>query len=343
MMSRKTRLVAMMISATLAVGMFTGCSEKSTGESGAVGAEVVSSGASEAENVEEKFTLEYTEIMKQQGFTEPIVLESKPQRVVCVSTSTTPLLFEVGASLVGIPTSTVFETPSDYNGEKLQSLMSDDFNIETVVALNPDLVIIPSSSKEQYGDALESSNIPVYYTNSGHSATYESVVQEAEVIINAFGKDLENAKKVLQSFDDLDKKMEESKKALEGKTVMILATTQYIQSKSGTAGSMADMIGLTNVYENEQAGMVPLDQETTLGYNPDVILAIGSSMSEEDNKAVFEAAFDENSEYWGSFEAIKNDKVIYLPSSYMPSTGIGVIKQISDLIDLVYEKLEINN
>ena len=42
--------------------------------------------------------------MKQQGFTEPIVLESKPQRVVCVSTSTTPLLFEVGASLVGIPT-----------------------------------------------------------------------------------------------------------------------------------------------------------------------------------------------------------------------------------------------
>ena len=66
-------------------------------------------------------------------------------------------------------------------------------------------------------------------------------------------------------------------------------------------------------------------------------------MSEEDNKAVFEAAFAENSEYWESFEAIKNNKVIYLPSSYMPSTGIGVVKQISDLIDFVYEKLEINN
>ena len=323
----------------LMIGMLAGCSAKSTGVSGANDSEIVAS----EDSVEKEFRLEYTEIMKQQGFTEDIVLESKPERVVCVSTSTTPLLFEVGASLVGIPTSTVFETPSDYTGEKLQSLMSDDFNIETVVALNPDLVIIPSSSKEQYGDALESSNIPVYYTNSGHSATYESVVQEAEVIINAFGKDSENAKKVLQSFDDLDKKMEESKKALEGKTVMIIATTEYIQSKSGTAGSMADMIGLTNVYENEQAGMVPLDQETTLGYNPDVILAIGSSMSEEDNKAVFEAAFAENSEYWESFEAIKNNKVIYLPSSYMPSTGIGVVKQISDLIDFVYEKLEINN
>ena len=339
MISKKTRVLVMGISTILMIGMFAGCSAKSTGVAGANDSEIVAS----EDSVEKEFRLEYTEIMKQQGFTEDIVLESKPERVVCVSTSTTPLLFEVGASLVGIPTSTVFETPSDYTGEKLQSLMSDDFNIETVVALNPDLVIIPSSSKEQYGDALESSNIPVYYTNSGHSATYESVVQEAEVIINAFGKDSENAKKVLQSFDDLDKKMEESKKALEGKTVMIIATTEYIQSKSGTAGSMADMIGLTNVYENEQAGMVPLDQETTLGYNPDVILAIGSSMSEEDNKAVFEAAFAENSEYWESFEAIKNNKVFYLPSSYMPSTGIGVVKQISDLIDFVYEKLEINN
>lgn len=339
MISKKTRVLVMGISTILMIGMLAGCSAKSTGVSGANDSEIVAS----EDSVEKEFRLEYTEIMKQQGFTEDIVLESKPERVVCVSTSTTPLLFEVGASLVGIPTSTVFETPSDYTGEKLQSLMSDDFNIETVVALNPDLVIIPSSSKEQYGDALESSNIPVYYTNSGHSATYESVVQEAKVIINAFGKDSENAKKVLQSFDDLDKKMEESKKALEGKTVMIIATTEYIQSKSGTAGSMADMIGLTNVYENEQAGMVPLDQETTLGYNPDVILAIGSSMSEEDNKAVFEAAFAKNSEYWGSFEAIKNNKVIYLPSSYMPSTGIGVVKQISDLIDFVYEKLEINN
>lgn len=339
MISKKTRVLVMGILTILMIGMLAGCSAKSTGVSGANDSEIVAS----EDSVEKEFRLEYTEIMKQQGFTEDIVLESKPERVVCVSTSTTPLLFEVGASLVGIPTSTVFETPSDYTGEKLQSLMSDDFNIETVVALNPDLVIIPSSSKEQYGDALESSNIPVYYTNSGHSATYESVVQEAEVIINAFGKDSENAKKVLQSFDDLDKKMEESKKALEGKTVMIIATTEYIQSKSGTAGSMADMIGLTNVYENEQAGMVPLDQETTLGYNPDVILAIGSSMSEEDNKAVFEAAFAENSEYWESFEAIKNNKVIYLPSSYMPSTGIGVVKQISDLIDFVYEKLEINN
>lgn len=334
MINKKIRTITMIISASLVLGGFAGCSNtvKESHKQEVAG-----------QTVEEKFKLEYTDIMKSQGFTEPIILDSEPERIVCVSTSTTPVLFEVGAQLVGIPTSSIFETPSDYKGEKLQSLMSDDFNIETVVALNPDLVIIPSSSKEQYGNTLESSNIPVYYTNSGHSTSYESTVQEVNAIIDAFGKDSEGAKEILKSFDDLEKKIEKSKKDLEGKSVMILATTEYIQSKSGTAGSMADMIGLKNVFENSQAGMVPLDQETMLAYNPDVILAIGGSMLEEDNKSVFNSEFKENSKYWESFEAINNDKVIYLPSSYMPNTGIGVVKQISDLIDFVYEKLEISN
>lgn len=341
MMSKKTRLMTMIISATLVAGAFTGCSADNTSGSAEGENSVVTSGA--AEQVEEKFTLEYTELMKAQGFTEGIVLESKPERVVCISTSTTPLLFKMGASLVGVPKSSTYEIPSDYEGETLQSLMSDDFNIETVIALNPDLVIIPASSKEQYGQALEGANIPVYYTNSGHSATFESVVQEAEVIMNAFGKDSEEAKAIEKSFVDLEEKVEESKKALEGKSVMILATTQYIQSKLGTAGSMAEMIGLTNVYENENSGMVPLDQETTLGYTPDIVLAIGSTPSGEENANIFKAEFDSNAEYWYSFDAIKNEKVVYLSSSYMPNTGIGMIDQISNLIDLVYETLEINN
>lgn len=331
MIRKKARILSILLSATLLVGAFTGCNSTKNSE----GANI--------EVQEEQFVLEYTDIMKEQGFTEAIVLEKKPERVVSISAASTALLFEVGASLVGIPKSTVFETPSDYTGEKLLSLMSDDFNIETVIALNPDLVIIPSSSKEQYGEALESSNIPVYYTNSGHSATYESVIQEAEVIIDAFAKDSEVGKEIMQRFKNLETKMEESKKVLAGKSVMILATTKYIQSKSGTVGSMAEMIGLTNVYENDNAGMVPLDQETTIGYTPDIILAIGSSPSVEDSKAILQEEFTTNSAYWGRFEAINNDKVVYLSSGYMPSTGIGVVKQISDLIDLIYEKLEINN
>lgn len=330
MINKKLKVVVLMLSTIFVVGMFAGC----TGDA------KENTEASQSEQKDEKFVLEYTDIMKAQGFTEAIELDKKPERVVSVTATATPLLFEVGASLVGIPTSNIFETPSDYKGEKLLSLMSTEFNIETVIALNPDLVIIPSSSKEQYGATLETAKVPVYYTNSGHSATYESVVQETKAIINAFAKDSEKSKEILKSFEELDKKMLESKKALEGKSVMIVATTEYIQSKLGTAGSMADMIGLNNVYVNDKAGMVPLDLEAIISYKPDVILAIGSSMVEDENKAVFKAEFDKNSKYWNTFDAVKNNKVIYLPSSYMPSTGIGVVKQISDLIDMVNEKLK---
>ena len=332
-MNKKLKVIAAVLSVTIAVGVLSGCSGNFS---------KASSNVSSENKKDDKFTLAYTYIMKEQGFTEPVVLEKKPERVVCVTAATTPLLFELGASLVGIPTSSIFETPSDYKGEKLKSLMSDDFNIESVIALNPDLVIIPASGKEKHGAALESANIPVYYTNSGHSSSYDSVVEESKAIIDAFGKDSENANKVLDSFKEIEKKMEESKKALEGKKVMIISSGNYIQSKLGTAGSMADEIGLTNVYENDKAGMTPLDRETTLSYNPDIILTIGSSMSEEECKKIMQEEFEKNKEYWNSFEAVREGRVVYLPSSYMPSTGIGIIDQISNLIDKTYETLGIN-
>lgn len=333
-MNKKAKVVAMMLSTLMVAGVFTGCAQTTN----------TSSQIESSTQQEGKFTLEYTEAMKAQGFTDPIVLEKEPERVVSITAATTPLLFEMGVSLVGVPNSTIYEIPEDYEGEKLQTLMSDDFDIETVVSLDPDLVIMPASSKEQYGKTLEDSNIPVYYTNSGHSANisaYESTYQEAQAIINAFDKDSKEGKEILKSFEDLEAKLEKSKKDLEGKSVMVLATTQYIQSKLGTAGSMADMIGLTNVFENDKTGMVPLDQETTMSYEPDVVIVVGSSMSVEENKATAEAEFKSNAKYWESFDAIKNGNVIYLPSSYMPSTGIGIVDQISDLMDLVYDNFGI--
>lgn len=333
-MNKKAKVIAMMLSVIMVGGVFTGCAQNTN----------TSSQIESQAKKEGKFTLEYTDVMKDQGFTEPIVLDKEPERVVSITAATTPLLFKMGVSLVGVPNSSIYEIPEDYEGELLQTLMSDDFDIETVVSLNPDLVIMPASSQEQYGKTLEESNIPVYYTNGGHStnvSAYESTYQEAKAIINAFDKDSEAGKEVLKSYEDLKEKMKQSKVDLEGKSVMVLATTQYIQSKAGTVGSMADIIGLTNVFENDQTGMVPLDQETTMEYDPDVVIFVGSSMSIEENKATAEAEFKSNPKYWQNFDAIKNGNIIYLPSSYMPSTGIGIVDQISNLIDLVYETLEV--
>ena len=54
-------------------------------------------------------------------------------------------------------------------------------DIESVVSMEPDLVIMGNHLKEDYGAQLDAAGIPVYYTSEGPSITYTEVKEEAEV------------------------------------------------------------------------------------------------------------------------------------------------------------------
>ena len=69
--------------------------------------------------------------------------------------------------------------------------MSDEFNIEDVVALNPDLVILSTSYKDSHGATLEGLGINVYYQASGHGVSYDTVKKESLCLIEAFSVDEE--------------------------------------------------------------------------------------------------------------------------------------------------------
>lgn len=287
------------------------------------------------------FVLEYPEDMQALGYTEPLVLDEAPERVVSLSAAPVLALYELGVNLVGIPGSRVVTWPEDLQ-EKTEtvsfSVMSpDDFDYESVVDLEPDLVFLAYNGADTAGKTLESLGIPVYYIYAGHMVPYESIVMQTEVLVDAFSTDeksREAGEAILQRFDDVEANLEAAKEVFEGKSVMVLqsaADAHYIQTKGGTLGSMADMIGFTNVYENETSSMTQLDFEQALDYDPDVVLCVGGG-SAEDQKALMEAAFAENEAYWNSIDAIAEGNVIYLPAAYVSTAGINVVDTINDLI-----------
>lgn len=51
--------------------------------------------------------------------------------------------------------------------------------------------------------------------------------------------------------------------------------SHYIQGKDGTLGSMLDMLGYENVYQNNK--MVLIDLEQALSYEPDLLFCVGGS------------------------------------------------------------------
>ncbi|MGI6688671.1 MAG: ABC transporter substrate-binding protein [Christensenellales bacterium] len=290
-----------------------------------------------------QIVLEYPDNMKEKGFEEGLILESMPRRVVCLHATPVLALHELGVPLVGIPKSRVVVWP-----ESLQERIEADFEIghganfdvETVVALQPDLVLLGYTTKDTYGAILETAGIPTYYVDAGHTVSYESIKAQTEALIDAFDPHGKTGKEIQERFVKLEARLAEEKTRNAGKTVMVLQSSppsHYIQSNTGTLGSMADMLGFENVYQDPQAPLVLLDLEVALSYNPDYVFSVGALPSGEEQKKSMEEDFANNPDYWNAIPAIKEGRILYLPISYISSAGINVVDNINLLIDQVQQ------
>lgn len=293
---------------------------------------------------EQKFVMTYPEDMQALGFTEPLVLERVPQRIVCLSTAPVLALYEMGAKLVGIPSSRVVSWPEGLKEStetvQFSAMSSSDFDYESIVALEADLVLVGSSSTE-VGEQIESLGIPVYYVFAGHTVSYDNIKNQTAALTSAFSVDeasTAKAEEIMSRFTALEERLAAVQPVYAGKKVMVLqsgdTSNHYVQTARGTLASMAAMMGFENVYENEASSMTKLDFEQALDYNPDLVLCVGGGTAEE-HKALMEQAFSENEAYWNSIDAIKNGDVIYLPVEFCSTAGIHVVDSINTLIDCI--------
>lgn len=295
----------------------------------------------------QQIVLEYPQNMKEKGYTEALILEQMPQKAVLMSSTPVLALYQLGVPMIAVPKSTVVTWPEDLvaKAEELNVVMNSNFDIETVVAMEPDLVILGYTNADTYGKILEEVNIPVYYVDAGHTVSYESIKQQTEVLVKAFGADSQAGKDMMQAFTDLEARLEETKQKYQGKTVMVLQSappSHYIQTKDGTLGSMLNMLGFTNVYENSASSMAEIDMEVALSYNPDLVLCVGASKTAEEHKKLMEEDFANNLAYWNSISAIERGDIIYLPNSYISSAGINIIDNINQLIEIIDKHYESN-
>lgn len=285
-------------------------------------------------------TIPYPANMQEKGYTDPVALATRPAKVVCMSSTPVLALYEMGVNMIAIPTSTAVTWPEDLaaNARQMQLAHNTNFDIETVVALEPDLVLLGYTSADTYGKVLTEAGVPVYFVDAGHTVSYDSIKSQTEALAEAFGRDDEAGAAVMRRFAGLEARLEGVREKLTGKTVIVLQSappSHYIQTSGGTLGSMAEMIGLTNVYSNGAHHMAQLDLETAIDYDPDIVLCVGMSPTGEGHRQLMEEDFAKNPDYWNSIPAIAQGRVLYLPVSYVSSAGINVIDNISTLADLV--------
>ena len=289
----------------------------------------------------EKLTLEYTPTLQQYGFTEPVLLKAKPQRVVSLVHTPVLALYEMGIKQVAIPQAAMFDWPEELqkNAKLLNVSMNSNFDIESVIALEPDLVIAGYQSRDTYGKILDREKIPVYYVDAGHVVSYQSIKELTNVLMDTFGKNNAGADAIRERFAKLETRIAEKRAINKGKRVMVLQSApphHYIQGRDGTLGSMLDMLGYEDVYPKNK--MVLLDLEQALSYEPDLVFCVGGSKSGSEHQQVMEADFANNPAYWNNIKAINDGNVIYLPIKYVATAGINIIDNINEIIDTIDAK-----
>lgn len=302
------------------------------------------------EPLSQDFILEYPEDMKAQGFTEPLKLDHVPENIVILSVAPVLAFYEMGAKIAGVPKTVVIDYPEELQKVaglvQFSAMAPDKFDAESVVKLNADLVVLSATAADTVGKTLEGLGIPCYYLYAGHTVSYESVKMQTKCIVDAYSRDESSTAKaweIMARFEKTEANCEAAKKAFAGQKAMVLQSggeSHYIQTNKGTLGSMMDLIGFTNVFENPGAPMVQLDYEQALSYEPDVVVCVGSTDAET-HKANMAAAFADKADYWNAIGTIQEGKWLALPSAYVSNAGLKITDNLNTLIETMAEFLDV--
>lgn len=284
--------------------------------------------ASNTEEVEQAYNVKFTDAIGQEHeFTEV------PKTIATLNPGIMDILLKLGANVTGRPTVSG-EIPSDV--ETIQDLGNvHEPSVEKIVALNPEVLIVPPSF-QAYATSLKASGIEVVYEN------LESI-EQIQTTITRYGELFNVQKKAASLVADIqtaaDKKVTSTKNAL----VVYGAPGTYLAALDNSLyGDILNTVGGHNIASDLPAldkypTFASLSAEKIVKGNPQVIMLI-THADPTTVQAGFEQQMSENPA-WKNVDAVKNGNIIILPSELFDNPGTQVIDALDYMSD-VLEKAE---
>ena len=169
-------------------------------------------------------------------------LEKRPKRVVTLTNSPVLALYELGVNQVGVPDTKILAWPQAIKEKAtlFQTGMRSQIDLESVIALSPDLVIVGVHAKDTYGKQLEAEKIPVYYVDAGPTVTYEDVKAMTLILANAFDDGSGKKDAIRNRFEKAEEMMKEARSRYDGKKVLILqrGTASLLRAERSRHGGL---------------------------------------------------------------------------------------------------------
>ncbi|HET7581081.1 MAG TPA: ABC transporter substrate-binding protein [Bacillales bacterium] len=261
-----------------------------------------------------------------------VTIKHKPKRIVSLVPSNTEIAFALGAGdrIVAV------DKFSDYpkQAKKLPKVGGQNFNVEKIISLKPDVVLAWASqakNKKAGLDQLRHAGIKVVIVNQSYS--FEDVYKSIHMIAKATGT-TDKAQKVIggmkQKFARIKKKASKiPKKDRVSVWVEVSPPPNIYTTGKGTfMDQMLDLIHAKNIVQKK--GWVKYSPEAAVKRQPDVIVVTYGYQGKNTVKKVL------HRDGWQQVPAIQNKRVYSVNPDIVSVPGPRLVKGVEQLARVIY-------
>lgn len=255
-------------------------------------------------------------------------IAERPDAIVSLGATATEMLFAVGA---GEQVKAVDEH-SNYPAEApTTELSSYEPNVESIIALGPDLVVV-ASDKGGLRQQLGAAGIPVLVLPA--AAELDDVYEQLGQIGQATGH-VEQAEEVAADVrEQLERLAASAPKAKQPVTYYHELTPDYYSVTSSTfVGQVFGLLGMTSIADaapggtEENGGYPQLSAEYVVKADPDFIFLADTICCQQTPAAVAERPG------WSGIAAVRNDRVIALNDDIASRWGPRIVELLDAAAD----------
>lgn len=329
------KLVIFLTIASIVVAFFAGCGK----EVQPVQKENIEKSAHKAESKENKSEDGYPMTVKD-GKGVEVVIPKKPERIISLSLGTDEILL----SLVDKDRIRALSYLSDDPGisnvaEKAKGITEKvGQEIESVIALGPDLVLLPDWHDESFIQQLRDAQIPVYAYK-----TPSSIEEQKQMIMNIahlLGEE-DRGQEIVAWMNEKLREVEEKVKAVkpEDKLRVINNNFGYTYAKGTVFDDIVQRAGLINAASEDGLELwIEITKEKIVELNPDMIIIPSWSFDKDLDPSEFLQQI-KNDKSLAEVSAVRNDRVVMVPEKHVSAISQYVVLAVEDIAKAAYPKL----
>lgn len=249
---------------------------------------------------------------------EVVQIKKSPQKVICCYTSFVTLWTLAGGKLIAIPnTNHPYLQKKSYSDLDTIGMVTSP-NIEKILSLSPELVILSKQMEKHRAvyEILKKTGITALLLDYKN---YNDFPKLLELFSKINGKELtenETAKKTLDEIQDIINKVPQNKKISFLSLFVSAGKSPNAETSNANTALIAKLLGGKNIIDKldypQKSVNINISIEKILSEEPDIILITTMGDEKEIQSKMMETF--KNDPVWNSLNAIKNEKIYFLPN-----------------------------